>query len=182
MTRIFFWLIAVSAASTCAAQSWADLDPGLRSALLRDSACLSKASADDASALSKSEVDLTNFRGDRQAGMIVVPRDACPCENGNCATLVYLKSGEGYRLVLQRSLTSLRPMQRGFHHGLPDLSGKMRVSDSQSETVVYEWDGSNYRPALCATVTQSKGQRRPSIVKHRCENPLADAHISIKAR
>ena len=174
-------LIAVSAASTCAAQSFADLDPGLRSALLRDAACVTKANSSDELQVSKSAVGLTSFRGDHQAGVVVVPRGACPCEGGNCATFVYLKLGNDYRLAFARSLASLRPMRRGFHHGLPDLSGKIRVSDSQSETVVYEWGGSGYRPTLCATVTQRQAQKRPSILKHGCENLSTDGQISSKS-
>jgi hypothetical protein len=166
-----FLLTVLSATLTCGAQSLADLDPALRSALLHDAACLSKASAGDASQLSNNEVELTGFGSGRQAGVIVSPRGVCPCEKGNCTTFVYLKSVDGYRLALQRGLASLRPMRRGFHHGLPDLSGKIQVSDSESETVVYEWNGSHYRPTLCATVTQRKGQKRPSIVKHVCKLP-----------
>jgi hypothetical protein len=170
-------LLVIFAAVTCGAQSFADLDAGLRSALLRDAACVSKANASDGSQFSKSEVGLTSFRGDRLTGFAVVPIGACPCENGNCATFVYIKSGDDYRLAFARSLASLRPMRRGFHHGLPDLSGKIQVSDSQSETVVYEWDGSGYRPTLCATVTQRPGQKRPAIVKHGCDRLPPDRQI-----
>jgi hypothetical protein len=173
-------LLVISAAVTCGAQSFADLDAGLRSALLRDAACVSNANAGDGSQLLKSEVGLTNFRGDRQAGVVVVPRGACPCASGNCATFVYLKSGDDYHLAFARNLASLRPMRRGFHHGLPDLSGKIQVSDSQSETVVYEWDGSGYRPTLCATVTQRPGQKRPAIVKHGCDKLPPDRQIGSK--
>ena len=171
---MFVFLIAMFAASASGAQSATDLDPGLRSALQRDAECL-KASAGDASQLSQSGVEQTNFWGDRQAGVIAVLRGACTCDRGNCATFVYLRSAEDYRLAFNRTLASLRPMRRGFHHGLPDLAGKMQVSDLKSETVVYEWDGSNYRAALCATVTARPGQKRASIVKHQCgQGPGAD--------
>jgi hypothetical protein len=163
----FVLVVAMFVALACAAQSAADLDPGLRSALQRDAKCL-KTGAGDAAQLSRSDVDLANFRGDRQAGVIAVPKGACPCDKENCATFVYLKSGDGYSLAFERRLASLRPMQRGFHHGLPDLAGKMQVSELKSETVVYEWDGSSYQAALCATVTARPGQKRAAIVKHQC--------------
>jgi hypothetical protein len=176
--RFAFLMTTVCAALTCAAQSFADLDPGLRGALLRDATCLGKVSPANEAQLSESKVRITNFRVDRQAEVIVVLQSACPCDKGNCATFVYLKSGDAYHLAVQRSLASLRPMGRGFHHGLPDLSGKIRVSDAKSETVVYEWNGSSYRPTLCAAVIQQKGHKRPAIVKHGCDKLPADQQPS----
>jgi len=34
------------------------------------------------------------------------------------------------------------------------------------ETTVYDWDGKDYRPSLCASVT--RGKKVPTIVRHPC--------------
>jgi hypothetical protein len=53
--------------------------------------------------------------------------------------------------------------------GMPSLTGKFEVSSLKMETTVYDWDGKDYRPSLCATVT--KGKRVPMIAQHPCKAP-----------
>jgi len=177
-TLVLLLLIPAGAVLTCAAQSLSDLDPALRTALLHDAACARDANTTNAPAASPSVVEVTRFPAGKQTGIIVVPRGLCPCENGNCPTFVYLHSGEKYRLTLQSDVASLRPVRRSSHLGFPDLSGKSQVSASQSETVVYEWDGSDYHPMLCATITQHPGQKRPAIVKHACDKSIKGQKVS----
>ena len=154
----------------CRAQSSesADLDPALRDMLARDSACEAGgvgAEADPADAGQTPNVQsIHNSRG-RNAGIIARAESACHCSRGNCSTYVYVKSGGNYRLALKESLASLRPL-RGFKQSMPALSGKLLVSDSQAETIIYEWDGSEYHAGICAMVVQSKGH--PVITKHPC--------------
>lgn len=106
-----------------------------------------------------------NSRG-QKVGIIARADNACHCAKGNCATYVYLKSGPSYRLALKENLASLRQL-RGFKQSMPALSGKLQVSASRAETIIYEWDGGEYRAGICATVVQEKG-RRPAITKHLC--------------
>lgn len=105
--------------------------------------------------------------GGREAGIIAAPQDACDCANGNCSTFVYLKSGSSYKLALQDRFSSLKPMKI-VKHGMPSLSGKFQVSAGQEETTVFDWSGREYEPSLCATVTQRKNLRLPSIARHPC--------------
>ena len=149
----------------------ANLEPGLQQALLHDAACRTAPQADP-SQLLQVPVRTEEIRAaGREAGVIATPQDACHCEDENCATYVYLKSGEDYRLALENKFASLHPMKIA-KHGLPSLSGKVQVNESQEETTVYDWDGQEYQPSLCATVTQRKNQRLPLIAKHACGKPL----------
>jgi hypothetical protein len=144
-----------------------NLQPELQQALLHDAAC-SKPTASDSENLMSVPVKTEEIRvGGREAGVIASPQDACHCENQNCATYVYLRSGDSYKLALENSFASLRPMKI-IKHGLPSLSGKLQVSDAQEETTVYDWDGHSYEASLCATVTLRKNQRLPSIAQHAC--------------
>jgi hypothetical protein len=143
------------------------LQPELQQALLHDAAC-SRPAATNSENLMAVPVKTEEIRvGGREAGVIASPQDACHCENQNCATYVYLRSGDSYKLALENSFASLRPMKI-IKHGLPSLSGKLQVSDSQEETTVYDWDGRAYEPSLCATVTLRKNSRLPSIAQHSC--------------
>ena len=162
---IIFLAAAASAGDDPAALS--NLQPELQQALLHDAAC-SKPTASDSENLMTVPVKTEEIRvGGREAGVIASPQDACHCESQNCATYVYLRSGDSYKLALENSFASLRPMKI-IKHGLPSLSGKLQVSDSQEETTVYDWDGHDYEPSLCATVTQRKNSRLPSIAQHAC--------------
>jgi hypothetical protein len=143
-----------------------NLQPELQQVLIHDAAC-SKA-ASDSENLMIVPVKTEEIRvGGREAGVIASPQDACHCENQNCATYVYLRSGDTYKLALENSFASLRPMKI-VKHGMPSLSGKLQVSNSQEETTVYDWDGQAYEPSLCATVSQRKNSRLPSIAQHAC--------------
>lgn len=149
----------------------AKLDPGLQQALLHDAACgatpASSSPSDDAQLLQAPVRMEEIVAAGREAGVIAAPLDTCHCEGDNCKTYVYLKSGEAYRLTLENRFASLHPMKI-VKHGLPSLSGKLQVSEAQEETTVYDWDGKQYLPSLCATVTRRKNQRLPVIARHAC--------------
>ena len=98
--------------------------------------------------------------------MIVKVQRTCHCQNANCDALVYLRSGEGYRLALREKYASLHPMKI-VKLGMPSLTGKLEVSSFKMETTVYDWDGKSYKASLCATVV--KGKRVPSITQHPCK-------------
>lgn len=172
LTVFMLSLFATSAISQGGAGTVADLPSGLRQALLRDSSC-EKAENDGAVAdqaqLLESPIVTQTVRGagGGEVGVIAVLRGGCHCRDANCGTYVYLKSGEDYKLAFSRVFTSLHPM-RGFRRGFPSLTGKLQLSESKAETTVYDWNGSEYQPSLCATVTQAKGQKRPIIVRHEC--------------
>lgn len=160
-------VIGTSALAGEPANVLADLDPGLQQVLVRDAACTrpSALPQDDFSRVPVKEEEIRS--GGREAGVIVSPQDTCHCEGENCSTFVYIKSGESYTLTLQNRFASLRPMKI-VKHGLPSLSGKLQVSPVQEETTVYDWNGQEYQPSLCATVVQRKNQRLPSITQHPC--------------
>lgn len=150
----------------------ASLDPGLQQALQHDAACHAAPTADDPQLL-QVPVRTEEIRvGGREAGVIAAPQDACHCDGENCATFVYLKSGDDYKLALENKFASLHPMKVAMH-GLPSLSGKLQVNGSQEETTVYDWDGKEYKPSLCATVSQLKNRKLPVIVRHPCGKVLA---------
>jgi hypothetical protein len=180
--RVLICVLMVVHAAVCLAQSGSsdapDLDPELSAMLARDSACESGgtvAGADQiqapaaASARAPFSVQtMHNSRG-RNVGIIATLENACHCSQGNCATYVYVKSGQTYQVALKESLASLRPL-RGFKQTMPALSGKLIVSDSRAETIIYEWDGSEYRAGICATVVQ-RNKGHPVITKHPCVQP-----------
>ncbi len=139
--------------------------------MLHDAVCRTAPQADPSQLLQVPVKTEEIFAAGREAGVIASPQDACHCEEENCSTYVYLKSDESYRLALEDKFASLHPMKIA-KHGLPSLSGKVQVNESQEETRVYDWDGKEYKPSLCATVTQHKNQRLPAIVKHPCGKPL----------
>ena len=175
-------LLMLVGAGTCFAQSPSakapDLDGELSAMLARDSVCELKgttAGADRAEAPQAqlaqpaAGVQTLHNSGGRNVGIIATVEDACHCSRGNCATYVYLKSGQNYRLALKENLASLHPL-KGFKQSMPALSGKRLVSDSEAETIIYEWSGGEYQPGICATVVQASGGR-PVITKHPCAKP-----------
>ena len=48
--------------------------------------------------------------------------------------------------------------------GMPSLTGQFEINTVKMETTVYDWDGKDYKPSLCATVI--KGKKVPSITRH----------------
>jgi len=146
----------------------ADLQPQLRQALAHDDACMGASAGDASNQALQSPIETEEIRtGGRDDGIIAAPQDGCDCRKGNCSTFVYLKSGDGYKLALEDRFASLHPMKI-VKHGLPSLSGKFQVSAVQEETTVFDWSGKQYEPSLCATVTQRKNIRLPSIARHPC--------------
>jgi hypothetical protein len=168
-------LVFLSGSATLGGQqssSMANLDPALQQALLHDAACHAAPAADGTQLLRVPvKTEEIRVRG-REAGVIAAPQDACHCEGENCATYVYLKSGDDYTLALENKFASLHPMN-GAMHGLPSLSGKLEVNDSQEETTVYNWDGKEYKASLCATVSRVKNRKLPVIKRHPCGSTLA---------
>jgi len=152
-----------------------ELSPDLKAAALKDAACATAADARnvDTKGVDPKENDSTLEAlpirmGGRDVGTIVEVQGACHCKNGNCDALVYLRKGEGYRLALHEKYASLHPMKI-VKQGMPSLTGQFEVSALKMETTVYDWDGNNYKPSLCATVI--KGKRVPSITRHPCRPP-----------
>jgi hypothetical protein len=174
-------LLTVFGAASCWAQSQSskapDLDPELSTMLARDSVCDSKGTAGGADqtpggapplTLAPPTVQTLHNSGGRNVGIIATVEDACHCSRGNCTNYVYVKSEQTYRLALKENLASLHPL-RGFKQSMPALSGKLQVSDSEAETIIYEWTGAEYRASICATVVQENGH--PVITKHACTKP-----------
>jgi hypothetical protein len=175
-------LLLTLGAAACVAQSPSaktpDLDAELGAMLARDSVCELKgtaASADQKPAGSpglaqdQPRIQTLHNSGGRDVGIIATVDNACHCSRGNCATYVYLRTGQTYRLALKENLVSLHPL-KGFKESMPSLSGKLQVSDSEAETIIYEWSGGEYQPGICATVVQENGGR-PVITKHACAKP-----------
>lgn len=155
-----------------------ELQPELKQALVRDAACSSKGgnasltqdgSPQESGALLDSPIATQEIlAAGREAGVIAAPHDSCHCSNENCTTFVYLKSENTYKLALQDTFASLHPM-KGMMHGLPSLSGKYQVNANQEETTVFNWNGHQYEPGLCATVTRRVNQKVPAISTHPCK-------------
>jgi len=112
--------------------------------------------------------DIRSAKG-ANVGTIVRFSDGCHCQEANCGTYVFLKSNAGYRLAFSGGFLSLH-IGRVFKGGYPSLSGKVQLSKAQTESTVYDWNGKNYAPVLCATITQTAGRKVPSIVHHDCSN------------
>jgi hypothetical protein len=140
--------------------------PDLKEAALRDAACASAGDAQTTAAATMSAVAIRG--GGREVGTIIAVQGACHCQNNNCDTLVYLRNGDGYRLALRERYASLHPT-KVVKLGMPSLTGKLEVSAEKTETTVYDWNGKEYRPSLCATVI--KRARVPSISRHPCKAP-----------
>lgn len=148
--------------AVCVAQQ-ESLSPNLKAAALKDAACT--AAADSSQGDSTLEA-LPIRSGGRDVGTIVEVQGACHCQNTNCDALVYLRSGEGYKLALHEKYASLHPMKI-VKQGMPSLTGQFEISSLKMETTVYDWDGKAYKPSLCATVI--KGKKVPSITRHACK-------------
>jgi hypothetical protein len=178
----FILVLTVVGAAACLAQSPPskppDLDAELSAMLARDSVCEVKGTAAGPDRVEAPQTQLAqppasvqalHNSGGRNVGIIATVEDACHCSRGNCATYVYLKTGQTYRLALKENLASLHPL-KGFKQSMPALSGKLLVSDSEAETIIYEWSGGEYQPGICATVVQESGGH-PVITKHACTKP-----------
>ena len=149
-----------------------ELQPELQQVLARDAVCSIRAGASavgDASGLMDAPVSTQEIMaGGHEAGIIAAPHDECHCSNENCSTFVYLKSDNTYKLALQDTFASLRPMKVAMH-GLPSLSGKYQLNANQEETTVFNWNGQRYEAGLCATVTRRNNQKVPAIATHPCK-------------
>jgi len=139
------------------------LSPDLKAAALKDAACTTAA---DSSQNDPTLEALPIRSAGREVGTIVEVQGACHCQSTNCDALVYLKSGEGYKLALHERYASLHPMKI-VKQGMPSLTGQFEISTLKMETTVYDWDGKAYKPSLCATVI--KGKKVPSITRHPCK-------------
>jgi hypothetical protein len=137
------------------------LSPDLKAAALKDAACTA---AGDLSDPTMETVPIHS--GGRDVGTIVEVQGACHCQSTNCDALVYLKSGEGYKLALHEKYASLHPMKI-VKQGMPSLTGQFEINSLKMETTVYDWDGKAYKPSLCATVI--KGKKVPTITRHPCK-------------
>jgi hypothetical protein len=148
--------------AVCVAQQ-DSMSPDLKAVALKDAACTT---ATDASSSDPTLEALPIRSGGREMGTIVEVQGACHCQNTNCDALVYLRSGEGYKLALHEKYASLHPMKI-VKQGMPSLTGQFEISSLKMETTVYDWDGKAYKPSLCATVV--KGKKVPSITRHPCK-------------
>jgi hypothetical protein len=134
----------------------------LKDAVLHDSACTSPDNND-----SDAKITVVPIRiGTRELGTIVMVQGACHCKGPNCDSLVYLRQGEAYQLAFKEKYASLHPMKI-VKRGMPSLSGQFNVDSARMETTVYDWNGKEYRPSLCATVIKRK--KVPSITQHACK-------------
>jgi hypothetical protein len=173
-TACLLVLIAGSAA-LCAAQTvkLADADPELRDALLRDAQCPAAAGAAsndaDRAALLQTRFNTQTLHGAGGAavGVIAMPVEGCHCQKENCTAWVYVKSPAGFRLVLRQVFELVHPM-KAWKHGMPSITGRYKVSETVYTTSVRDWNGSEYQPTMCATVTQGRDPHRPSVVKQDC--------------
>lgn len=139
------------------------LSPDLKAAALKDAACTTAA---DSSHNDPTLEALPIRSAGRDVGTIVEVQGTCHCQNTNCDALVYLRSGDGYKLALHEKYASLHPMKI-VKQGMPSLTGQFEISSLKMETTVYDWDGKTYKPSLCATVI--KGKKVPSITRHPCK-------------
>jgi len=143
------------------------LSPDLKSVALKDAACTTAADASTGNtSIGDPTLETLPIRsGGRDVGTIVEVQGACHCQNTNCDALVYLRSGEGYKLALHEKYASLHAMKI-VKQGMPSLTGQFAINSLKMETTVYDWDGKAYKPSLCATVI--KGKKVPSITRHPC--------------
>jgi len=144
------------------------LSPDLKAVALKDAACTTTSDASTGNArIGDPTLETLPIRSSgRDVGTIVEVQGACHCQNTNCDALVYLRSGEGYKLALHEKYASLHPMKI-VKLGMPSLTGQFEINTVKMETTVYDWDGKAYKPSLCATVI--KGKKVPSITRHPCK-------------
>jgi hypothetical protein len=176
----FLAILLISLVSAKGGEQYArvsELQPELKQALVRDAVCSAKSGDTGAQARDEEESKTLLetpvstqeiLASGREAGVIAAPHDQCHCANENCSTFVYLKTDNTYKLALRATFASLRPM-KGTMHGLPSLSGKYQVNANQEETTVFNWNGHQYEPGLCATVTRRNNQKVPAIATHPCK-------------
>jgi hypothetical protein len=157
---IFIFLSGVVAVGVAQQEG---LSADLKAAALRDAACTQAADTPEKDPTLES---LAIRTGGREVGTIVEVQGACHCQNTNCDALVYLRSGEGYRLALHEKYASLHPMKI-VKQGMPSLTGQFEISSLKMETTVYDWNGKAYKPSMCATVI--KGKKVPTITQHPCK-------------
>ena len=170
---IFYFILVVTTGSIFAAQE-AGIPTSLKDAARHDAACTKPDESQNSDTPSLAALPIR--AGGHERGTIITAKGGCHCQGANCDALVYLPSSEGYRLALHEKYASLHPMKI-VKRGMPSLTGQFEVSAAKLETTVYDWDGKDYRPSLCATVTK-KG-RVPSIARHPCR---AAAQIDDRAR
>jgi hypothetical protein len=165
---IFYSILVLLTGRFFAAQE-AEIPAPLKDAALHDAACTKpdESRSSDTPSLAALPIRV----GGQERGTIITARGGCHCQGANCDALVYLASGEGYRLALHEKYASLHPMKI-VKRGMPSLTGQFEISTVKMETTVYDWDGKDYRPSLCATVTK-KG-RVPSIARHPCRAAQID--------
>lgn len=161
--KIIVFFIVMLAIRAGSATQQDDVPEGLKQTVLHDAACVSSGEQNaDTPALSA----LAIRAGGRELGTIIEVQSACHCQGSNCDTLVYLRSGDQYQLALRKKYASLHPMKI-VKHGMPSLTGEFQAGAQKMETTVYDWDGKQYRPSLCATVI--KGAKLPRITQHPCK-------------
>jgi hypothetical protein len=165
-TRKFMALFTLVITVGMASATQQELPAELKDAVPRDSACAMTGDSPQNGAAVTSALPIR--MGARDLGTIVTVQGACHCQSTNCDTLVYLRAAGGYRLAFKEKYASLHPMKI-VKRGMPSLTGQFEVSAAKMETTVYDWDGKEYRPSLCATVV--KGGRVPSISRHPCKSP-----------
>ncbi len=163
--KFIYFILIIITASVFAVQE-TDVPPALKDAALHDATCANPADRQDSEAPSLAALPVR--AGGRELGTIVTVHGSCHCQGANCDTLVYLHAGEGYRLTLHEKYASLHPMKI-VKRGMPSLTGQFEISAVKMETTVYDWDGQDYRPSLCATVV--KNRKVPSIQRHPCRAP-----------
>lgn len=148
----------------CVAQQ-PELSPDLKAAVLHDASCTAADPLEKDATLATVAIRTAG----RDAGTIVEVQGPCHCEKTNCDALVYLRNGDGYKLALHEKYASLHPMKI-VKLGMPSLTGQFEISSLKMETTVYDWDGKEYKPSLCATVI--KGKKVPTITRHPCKAAL----------
>jgi hypothetical protein len=157
--------LMISEFTVTASAQQESISPELKEAAVHDAACASATDAKDSEPI-LTEIPIRS--GSKEVGAIVEVQGACHCQTTNCDSLVYLRDGQGYRLALHEKYASLHPMKI-VKLGMPSLTGQFDVSDLKMETTVYDWNGKDYRPSLCATVV--KGKKPPTITRHACKVP-----------
>jgi hypothetical protein len=164
---LLVFLFPTGLLAVCVAQQ-DSLSPDLKAVALKDAACTTAGDASTGNAsIGDPTLDTLPIRSSgRDVGTIVEVQGACHCQNTNCDALVYLRSGQGYKLALHEKYASLHPMKI-VKLGMPSLTGQFEINTLKMETTVYDWDGKGYKPSLCATVI--KGKKVPSITRHPCK-------------
>jgi hypothetical protein len=162
--KIIVFLIVVLASWVGNAIQQDTVPAELKATALRDAACVKPADGQESDAPAFSALPI--LAGGKKMGTIVKVDGTCHCQGSNCDTLVYLRSGDQYRLELREKYASLHPM-KVVKHGMPSLTGEFATGAQKMETTVYDWDGKQYRPSLCATVV--KAGRLPQITRHVCK-------------